>query len=659
MSSEAMNDSGWDAGLIRRAVDTVPSMLAYWDSDGRCRFANHVCETWFGVAPDVIAGTHISTLLGSMYQLDLPYIEGALRGDPQEFERDIPNPMGGPPRHALANYVPDPSGSVPRGFFALITDISRIRRKELALANSEAMLSAIISGSLDAILSTDSAQRIVMFNAGAEQIFGYPRSEVLGRPLEMLIPPSYRERHQSDIARFSNEGDVSRTMGERGRSVFGLRKNGEIFPVEAAISSFAVAGSTQHAVILRDITERERREREKRFLADVGLALAATLDCDEMLSKIAELAIGGLADVCIVELADESANRRVKVATRDPSKFECCAFLEREPLDRRRPHPMHFALETRSTVVLRETTDDIVASWAMGAEQLHVLKALRPESVVAVPLVAGAHTLGTIALVSTSPSRRYTPDDAHLAEEFAARATMSLMNARLYKTAKLATEGRDAVMSAVAHDLRGPLNGILMQAELLRQDDAMVAETAERIARAVRRMDNLIQDLLDVVRMDAGQLLREREVISISAIATDCVQAHRYTAATTSVEVDLDLPVEALQVWGDAERLAQVFDNLLVNALKFTHGGKITVVVRRQDDTAVCEVSDNGTGIHSQYLPHLFDRFWQEEKADRRGAGLGLPIAKGIVEAHGGRIWVESEVGVGTTFSFTLPLAQP
>lgn len=653
-----MNEAGWDARLIRRAVDSVPSMLAYWDSDGRCRFTNSVCETWFGVAPEALVGTHISNLLGPIYERDLPYIEAALRGQPQEFEREIPNPMGGPPRHSLANYVPDLSGPRPRGFFALLTDISRIRRTELELANSEAMLSAIVSSSLDAIVSTDRDQNIVMFNAGAEQIFGYPRSEVLGQPLDILIPESYRERHQSDMTPFSAEGDVSRTMGEREQRVFGLRKNGEIFPVEAAISSFSVAGRTQHAVILCDITERERRERDKRFLSDAGLVLAATLDSDEMLSKIAELAIAGLADVCIVELCDETAVRHVKVAARDPSKHELCAFLEREPLDRRRPHPLHAALETRSTVVVKETTDDIVASWAVGTEQLNVLKALRPESVIAVPLIAGAHTLGTIALVSTSPSRRYTADDAHLAEELAARATMSLMNARLYRTAKLATESRDAVMSAVAHDLRGPLNGILMQADLLRQDDAMAAQSAERIARAVRRMDSLIQDLLDVVRMDAGQLLREQNVLSISAIAADCVHAHRHTAATTSVELELDLPKEPVEVCGDAERLMQVFDNLLVNALKFTHGGKITVVVRRLDDTAVCKVSDNGTGIPTQNLPRLFDRFWQAEKEDRRGAGLGLPIAKGIVEAHGGRIWVESEVGVGTTFSFTLPLAH-
>src|SRR5512144_2167688 len=113
-----------DVSLLRGAVDNISAMLAYWDSTQRCRFANRAYERWFGVSPESLIGKHISELLGPIYPLNLPYIEGALRGEPQEFERVIPNPAGGPPRHSLANYIPHIVDGVVRGFFVLVTDIS-------------------------------------------------------------------------------------------------------------------------------------------------------------------------------------------------------------------------------------------------------------------------------------------------------------------------------------------------------------------------------------------------------------------------------------------------------------------------------------------------------------------------------------------------------
>lgn len=192
-----------EGALIRALVDMVPAMLAYWDTAQRCRFANRAYLRWFGVSPESLIGTHIRELLGPLYELNLPYIEGALRGEAQDFEREIPDPAGGPPRHSLASYVPDVVDGVVRGFFVLVSDISAVKRVELALKKSEARFSGIISIAADAIVSVDEEQRIVIFNDGAERTFLWRREEVLGRPLDVLIPARFRTVHRRHVRDFA------------------------------------------------------------------------------------------------------------------------------------------------------------------------------------------------------------------------------------------------------------------------------------------------------------------------------------------------------------------------------------------------------------------------------------------------------------------------
>jgi PAS domain S-box-containing protein len=225
-----------DSALLRRVTDKLPSMLAYWDSTQHCRFANRAYETWFGVSPESLVGTHISKLLGPLYRMNLPHIEAALRGEPQEFEREIPDPAGGPSRHSLAHYIPDVVGGVVRGFIAHVTDISQLKRTELALRTSEAKFSGIISIAQDAIITIDEDQRISIFNAGAEQVFGYASSEILGAPIDLLIPPRHREAHRQHVRAFADDPHaVSRRMHGT-QPAFGLRKNGEEFRAEGSIS---------------------------------------------------------------------------------------------------------------------------------------------------------------------------------------------------------------------------------------------------------------------------------------------------------------------------------------------------------------------------------------------------------------------------------------
>jgi PAS domain S-box-containing protein len=225
-----------------------------------------------------------------------------------------------------------------------------------------------------------------------------------------------------------------------------------------------------------------------------------------------------------------------------------------------------------------------------------------------------------------------------------------------------AVAARDDVLGIVAHDLRNPLSMISMTANAMRrrpgnEPDRRNAEMPEDILRAVTRMDQLIEDLLDVALVEAGRLRVEFAPLQAADLARDAVEMQRPLAEASGVTISLEVEPDVRTAWGERRRLLQVFDNLLGNATKFTQaGGRIVVRVAVKNEDVMFSVADSGVGIAPDAVPHVFDRFWQATtRARRLGAGLGLPITKGIVEAHGGRIGVESEVGRGTTFFFTIP----
>ena len=235
----------------------------------------------------------------------------------------------------------------------------------------------------------------------------------------------------------------------------------------------------------------------------------------------------------------------------------------------------------------------------------------------------------------------------------------------LVQEKQAAIERRDDVMGMVAHDLRNPLGTVLMLTSLLKRRGSEPTDppgkTAEAIERATSRMNRLIQDLLDVTRMDSGHLTVEPACVSPLQIVSDCVDSEKGLVASASLEIELELAPNLPCVRADRNRLVQILENLIGNAVKFTKpGGRITVGAIPDGGDVLFWIKDTGIGVAAEHLPHLFDRFWQVSPAEgRRGLGLGLAIVRGLVEAHGGRIWVESTLGEGTTVFFRLPAAPP
>lgn len=404
-------------------------------------------------------------------------------------------------------------------------------------------------------------------------------------------------------------------------------------------------------------TRSDRARQAETLLAEAGSILATSLDYEETLASVARLAVRSLADFCIIDIAEDGEVKRLQVAHSDPKLAGLTAALLGFPLDRSRPHLSLEALETGKPVLVPTVTDEVLDWVSQGGEHRRIIEALRPRSFMAVPLLARGRRLGVILFVSSS--RNYDLDDVSLAEKLARLAGLEVDDARLYREAQRALGARDRVLGFVAHDLRNPLNVITMCAELLLDpsySDGQRTEQIQMILRSAKRMDRLIQDLLDVAKIEADRLFLKRAAHDPAKLAREAVKLNSSLAAVKSIQLRNRPTVRMRAVYADRDRILQVLSNLIGNAIRFTpEGGSIEVRLDRAENGARFSVIDTGRGISAEDLPHLFQPFWQAERGGVDGAGLGLMIARGIVEAHGGTIRAESEPGKGSCFSFVIP----
>lgn len=231
-------------------------------------------------------------------------------------------------------------------------------------------------------------------------------------------------------------------------------------------------------------------------------------------------------------------------------------------------------------------------------------------------------------------------------------------------TAEAAVRARDHVLRVVSHDLGNSLSAVGLHAMLLQRitstgDADAASERIHAIRSLVEQMQRLRADLLDAVSLEAGQLSMEPEPQDAARLVGEAVSILADLAAQQSLSLENSVPADLPPVLADRRRLLQVFSNLLGNAVKFTPaGGRVELRARAEESHVCFAVADSGGGIPPEHLARVFESFWKSERGNPTGAGLGLAIARGIVEAHGGRIWVESEPGVGSTFFFTIPAAD-
>jgi PAS domain S-box-containing protein len=591
-------------------------------------------------------------------------IERAASGEHVVYRTITNRANGGVELEVSIKPVPDATGDVA---FLLMEcrDITESMRAEQELQVAKEKFAGIINLSADAIISVDSEFRIIDFNHGAEKIFGYAAEEILGQPLDLLIPAKHRGAHRHHVRAFGDGNVTARRMGER-REISGVRKDGQEFPADASISKQDVAGKRIYTVVMRDITSQKRAETMQRFLAQAGTILASSLDITATYESVARLATEHIADACVFFLQNAQGRvQREMIGVRNPMFEEFAKRYRPEWIDPDSPHPVIQVLRTRRALLLRDLVSALSEAERSSAD-MDFLRALEIRSAIFVPLVARGQITGAVGLFRRAEMPAFTSDDVADAEEFALTCALAADNARLYRDTMEAVRARDDILAVVSHDLGNPLSAIRIGVSLLLRN----APTRELeggwehlagIKHSVEQMERLIRDLLEIKRIEAGQMTMALEPIRPAILIASVEEMLSPLADGKSIEIRSRIEPSLPHIKADRERMIQVLSNLIGNSIKFTQpGGHVELRADVVENEVLFSVSDNGPGIDASDIEHVFDRFWQARRSRHAGTslGLGLAIVKGIVEAHGGRVWAESVIGNGTTIRFTLPLAH-
>jgi signal transduction histidine kinase/DNA-binding response OmpR family regulator len=406
-----------------------------------------------------------------------------------------------------------------------------------------------------------------------------------------------------------------------------------------------------------DLTDVVRAEEVLAFLDRAGATLASSLELEVTFDQVARLAVPALADWCAVSASpDATGGKQVDaVAHANDGHVEAARQLASSPaLDR-------LSAAGRPQIVPQAALREALA--ACGPLPAEVA----PAAMMVVPLLARGRPVGTMRLFRTGGQAAYREPDRILAEELGRRAAQAIDNAILYRASREAIRIRDEFLSIASHELRTPLTPLSLQADALADivgkhisDDRMRAQIQRRLAtlgRQVERMTRLVENLLDVSRLRSGRLELELEDCDLSDLAKDITARFEEDLSRAGRHIQC-VADGTLQGRWDRARLDQVLTNLIANAVRYGGEKPISVKLHRTPEHAKITVSDQGVGIPEQDLDRIFESFERGENSRSHGGlGLGLFIARRIVEAHGGNIAVSSRVGEGADFTVTLPLA--
>ncbi|MBZ5711456.1 sensor histidine kinase [Nannocystis pusilla] len=400
--------------------------------------------------------------------------------------------------------------------------------------------------------------------------------------------------------------------------------------------------------VLTDVAAERRRRDAAGLLADAGHVLLESLDGDHLLQLGADLLVPRLGDVCLVST----------VAGEDDLRLRALALADPTALAGERPLHDVFPLLDRAWDVLQDSRPVLVGDLGSAlAAAPAAVRGLGLRAGLLAPLIARGRALGVLRLLA---ARRLDDRDLELVAAIAGRMALALDNARQHAEALRASQAREDVLTVVSHDLRNPLSAITLGATVLVKKIRDAEENVAIIQRSAARIERLTENLLDLAGAQAGQTtVLEREIADARELVDEALALQRPLADKKGVKLVVDLQFAEAPLFCDPLRIAQLFGNLLDNAIKFSASGQDVLVTGAVVDHELrFAVADHGPGIDEADLPHVFEPFWSATRGGKKGLGLGLSIARSIVDAHGGRMWVDSDPAAGTVFSFTLPLAR-
>lgn len=534
---------------------------------------------------------------------------------------------------------------------------SRQRRPPDAIAMLASLAAGVVAVDLDGI--------VTFLNDAAENLLGWTNLEARGMPVELVV----NEHDAEGGACISPcEHLLVHPYDEpvhNDRDLF-THRNGARFPVSYMASALFEGGRHTGALLFfDDISARRRAEAMQLCLSNATSVLAEELHCAAAFRRLAQVAVPLLGDICLCDaVAASDSVSRLGHAHVDPTQEAELEGLLRHATSTF-TGPIADVIWRRMSGVFPRIDERWRREMLADPADRRMFTKLGIGSLMIVPVTLGERTIGALSFAFVGSRRRHGPAEVSLANQLACRAAFALENGRLYEQSQRALADRDRVLGIVSHDLRNPLSLIMMGTQRL---EAGRREGAERrrefsqllpvIQRASARMLRLVEDLLDYASIDAGKLGLSLAHEDPASILEEAVASFAPLAEARSLMLTASAGAGLPPVRCDRERIIQVLANLVGNALSVTPTpGAIVVTASLQGQAVVFEVSDTGPGLSSAQLQHVFERFWRSEDVHYSGTGMGLAIAEGIVRAHGGRIWAESNLGQGATFAFSLPIA--
>ncbi len=476
------------------------------------------------------------------------------------------------------------------------------------LLRSNLRLESILQSAMDAIVTVDSDQKVVLFNQAAERMFQCPVTEAIGQTLERFIPARYRETHHRHVESFGRSGVTSRKMGELG-TVTGLRADGEEFPVEAAISHNTVDGKRFFTVILRDITERKQAER----------LLRQSEERYRRLISVSPLAVIVNRGNRVIFINDAGVRLFGAVKAEE--------ILGKSPVDLFHP-------ESRALVGKR------ISQLLEGSPSVPVVE----EKIVTLD--------GTSVDVEVNAARFMDEEGPAVVAMIWDVSERKRLQEQLRRTERIAELG--TLASGMAHEIGTPMNVILGRAEYLmdRVKDEPVKRGLQTIVVQVERITRVMNQLLAFARRKSP----DRGPVALKAIIENSVEMFQERMARNRVLVELKAEEPCPNVLADTDQMSQVLINLIMNAVHaMPDGGTLRIGLAQENDMVKLTVADTGHGIPQEALKKIFEPFFTTKEFGK-GTGLGLTVVKGIIEEHQGSIAVESVAGGGTTFTILLPV---